>query len=72
MTKNQYKLHRLRGDISVLDEHSRTMIALFADQLRHLVDESGEDSNLVFVAMALVSAESLNKPEPQPNNLMMR
>jgi len=64
MTKNEYKLHRLRGDISVLDDYSRNMIALYANTLRIMVEDSGENSRLVFVAMALVSAESLNKPEP--------
>jgi hypothetical protein len=59
MTRNEYKLQRLLGDIELLEQPRRAFVEGHADSIRKMIHEAGNDRHLVFVALALVSAEQM-------------
>lgn len=57
MNRKEYTLQRLRGDIALMQQPHRRVVEGHADTLRQIIREAGGDRNLVFIALALVSAE---------------
>lgn len=68
MTKNEYKLQYMTGNVAILDPESREIVNQTAEYVREIIEDAGEFRNLVFLALALVSAEqmvALEKPKQQ-------
>jgi capsular polysaccharide biosynthesis protein len=59
MTRNEFKLQRLLGDIELLEQPRRAFVERHADSIRKMINDAGNDRHLVFVALALVSAEQM-------------
>lgn len=59
MTKNEFKLQRLTGNVAILDHESREIVNQCAEYVREIIADAGEYKNLVFLALALVSAEQM-------------
>jgi len=59
MTRREYRLRRVRGDIELLEQPYRALVERHADLFRKMVQDAGNDRHLVFVALALVSAEQM-------------
>lgn len=59
MTRDEYKLRRLLGDIELLEQPKRALVKGHADSVRKMIQDAGNDRHLVFVALALVSAEQM-------------
>lgn len=59
MTRREYKLQRVLGDIELLEQPYRALVERHADSFRKMVQDAGNDRHLVFVALALVSAEQM-------------
>lgn len=59
MTRNEYKLQRLLGDIELLEQPYRALVEGHANSIRKMVNDAGDCRHLVFVALALVSAEQM-------------
>lgn len=68
MTKNEFKLQCLTGTVAILDHESREIVNQCAEYVREIIEDAGEFRNLVFLALALVSAEqmvAIEKPNHQ-------
>lgn len=59
MTRNEYKLQRLLGDIELLEQPHRGIVEGHAEKIRKMIHDAGNRKHLVFVALALVSAEQM-------------
>lgn len=59
MTRNEYKLQRLVGDIELLEQPYRGIVERHAEAIRKMIHDAGHGRHLVFVALALVSAEQM-------------
>lgn len=59
MTRNEYKLQRLLGDIELLEQPYRGLVEGHAESIRKMIHNAGNGRHLVFVALALVSAEQM-------------
>lgn len=59
MTRSEYKLNRLLGDIELLEQPHRGIVERHADIIRQMIHSAGDKKHLVFVALALVSAEQM-------------
>lgn len=57
MNRREYTLQRLRGDIALMQQPHREAVEGHAESIRQILREAGGDKNLVFIALALVSAE---------------
>lgn len=59
MTRNEYKLQRLLGDIELLEQPFRGIVEGHAETIRKMIHDAGNSRHLVFAAFALVSAEQM-------------